>query len=354
MGKFLKKNWFVVLIAVVFIGFVSYYIYDTNKGKLKGKQSNGEDVVFEVDGKDTTASSFYDELYKSNGSNALTTLFKKAVADASVKTTSDIKDTAKKQAESIRSNYQSQYGDSYETYLKSNLESTGYTDLEEYLIEQQKINQVTADYAKKNFKDLQIRQISYILVKFENSDSPAAEATDDEKSRMQAVDDELAKGTDFAKVATDHSEDTSTASKGGDLGVIDKNASTLDSTFLSTALSLKEGEVSDWVRSDQFGYFKIKCTAASAKTLENNYADSDEDPYVSLIENYDSTLENTAIWQKADELGIKFDDKDVEKKIKKAFNQNTSDKAKATASPEASASPAATSTPAPTASAAAQ
>ena len=39
MGKFLKKNWFVVLVATLFIGVVGYYIYDTNKGKLKGKKA---------------------------------------------------------------------------------------------------------------------------------------------------------------------------------------------------------------------------------------------------------------------------------------------------------------------------
>ena len=48
MGKFLKKNWFVVLVATLFIGVVGYYIYDTNKGKLKGKKANGEDVVYEI------------------------------------------------------------------------------------------------------------------------------------------------------------------------------------------------------------------------------------------------------------------------------------------------------------------
>ena len=65
MGKFLKKNWFVVLVATLFIGVVGYYIYDTNKGKLKGKKANGEDVVYEINGNDTTASAFYDELYSS-------------------------------------------------------------------------------------------------------------------------------------------------------------------------------------------------------------------------------------------------------------------------------------------------
>ncbi len=319
MGKFLKKNWFVVLVATLFIGVVGYYIYDTNKGKLKGKKSNGEDVVYEINGEDTTASQFYDDLYSSSGTSSVTALFKQAVADAAIDTTSEMKDNAKTQAESIKSNYESNYGTDYESYLANDLASTGYDDLEEYLIEVQKINQISAEYAKKNFEDLNIRQVSYILVKFEDSSDPADEATEDEQSRMDAVDKALKDGTDFATVAEEHSEDSSTASDGGNLGVIDKNTTSLDSTFLSTSLALKEGEVSDWVRSDSFGYFKIMCTASTQETLENNNTDSD--PYLSLVQNYDTTLENTAIWEKAQELGIDFKgNEDMEKAIKTAFN----------------------------------
>ena len=188
MGKFLKKNWFVVLLTICFTAIITFYIYDTNKDKLKGKTANGEDVVYEVDGVDKTADAFYDELYQENGTSNLITLFKKAVADASVSTTSSIKETASSQAASIRSSYQSSYGSSYESYLQSDLLSTGYSDLEEYLIEQQKINQVSADYAKEHFDDLSIRQVSYILIKFDDTNNPTQDPTDAEKKKMDAVD----------------------------------------------------------------------------------------------------------------------------------------------------------------------
>lgn len=139
MGKFFKKNWFVILVVILFAGISIYYIYDTNKGKLKGKSSSGKDVVYEVDGEDKTADDFYDELYKSNGTTSVVSLFKQAVADQSVSTTSAMKDTAKTQAASIRSSYSTNYGTSADTQLASDLKSTGYTDLEEYLIEAQKI-----------------------------------------------------------------------------------------------------------------------------------------------------------------------------------------------------------------------
>ena len=319
MGKFLKKNWFVVLLTICFTAIITFYIYDTNKDKLKGKTANGEDVVYEVDGVDKTAETFYDELYQENGTSNLITLFKKAVADASVSTTSSIKETASSQAASIRSSYQSSYGSSYESYLQSDLLSTGYSDLEEYLIEQQKINQVSADYAKEHFDDLSIRQVSYILIKFDDTNNPTQDPTDAEKKKMDAVDAALKEGKSFSDAAIEFSEDTSTASTGGDLGVIDKNSSALDTNFLEASLALKEGEVSEWVRSDSFGYFKIMVTASTPETLEANNPSSD--PYVSHVQNYDTTLENTAIWEKASELGIDFSgNEEVEAAVKKYFN----------------------------------
>lgn len=339
MGKFLKKNWFVVLVAALFIGVVGYYIYDTNKGKLKGKSKDGEDVVYEIAGQDVTASSFYDDLYTSSGSSSLTTLFKQAVADAAISTTSDMKDTASSQAASIRSNYESNYGTGYESYLESDLASTGFTDLEEYLIEVQKVNQIAADYAKANFDDLNIRQVSYILISFDDTSNPTDEPTKDEQSKMDAVDKALKDGDDFADVASEYSEDSSTAEDGGNLGVIDKNTSSLDSSFQTAALALKEGEVSDWVRSDSFGYFKIMCTASTAETLEAN--NTDDDPYLSLVQNYDTTLENTAIWAKAEELGMDFKGNDeIESAIKNAFgisDDTDKEETEATAESEATA-----------------
>ena len=321
MGKFLKKNWFVMLVVAIFLAISVYYIYDTNKGKLKGKQTNGEDVVYSIDDDDTTASEFYETLFKTNGSNAQLTLFKRAVADASISTTNEIKDAAAKQAESIIANYKNSYGANYEAKLLTDMASTGYTDLEEYLIQQQKVNQLTAEYAKEHFDELKIRQVSYILIKFTDRNNPTAEPTEDEAARMKAVDDELAAGDDFATVASKHSEDTSTSVNGGVLGVIDKNTSTLDAAFLEASLALNEGEVSKWVRSSNFGYFRIIANATTQAKLEEVAGDN---PYLTLVQNYDTTLSNQALWAKAQELGIDFKgNTELENSIKKAMGINT-------------------------------
>ena len=317
MGTFLKKNWFVSLIVVFFLGMTIFYIYDTNKGKLKGKTAGGEDVVYSIGDSDVTASQFYDSMYKSGGSSTLANLFQRAVADSAVKTTNEMKDSAKAQAQSIISNYSSNYGANYESYLKADLASTGFSDLEEYMLFQQKMDSIAADYAKANFDDLKIRRISYILIKFDDSNNPTEQPTEAEAAKMKAVDDALA-SREFADVASEFTEDESAKESGGDLGVIDKNTSTLDSSFFEAAMALGEGEVTDWVRSSNFGYFKIKCTAATAETLEAGYEDSD--PYVALITGYDSTLALDALWAKAEEIGFDFKgNEEIEKQIRTSF-----------------------------------
>ena len=319
MLNFLKKNWFVGLIVLVFTGFSIFYIYDTNKGKLKGKTVNGEDVVYSINDEDVTISQFYDDLYKKSGTDSLLTLFEGAVANAGITTTNEIKDNAEEQASTIIASFQSQYGDAYEDYLKSALAETGYTNLVDYLIVSEKINQITADYAKANFEDLKIRDISYILIRFENPGEPTDEPTEDEKARMKAVDDALASGKEFGIVASEFSEDSTTASNGGKLGVIDKNSS-LDTSFLEAALSLQDGETSDWIKSavDDFGYFRIINNASTQATLENMYLDSD--PYLELVQTNDASLGNAAIWTKAQELGVDFKgNEDIEKEIKDYF-----------------------------------
>ena len=90
MSKFLKKYWFVGLVVLLFVCAIGYYIYDTNKDKLRGKSSGGEDVVYSINGQDKTVSAFYDDLYKASGASTATQLFEMAVADESAETTDDM------------------------------------------------------------------------------------------------------------------------------------------------------------------------------------------------------------------------------------------------------------------------
>lgn len=329
MNSFIKKNWFVSLLIVVFAVISVYYIYDTNKGKLKGKTSGGEDVVYSIGDSDVTASKFYDAMFENGGTAVLYQTFVKAVAEQAVETTDEMKTNAEAQESSVISNYASNYPTNYKEMLNSQLKSLGYKgydDLAQYLIDHTKQLEIVSDYAESHFDDLKIRNISYLLVKFEDTASPEGEPTEDEQSRMNDVDAAFAEGKTFAEVAANFSEDTSTASSGGVLGTVDVNTTTLDQSFLNGALALKEGEISDWIYSENFGYFRIQCNAATPESLEKVYREqnslTDEvevaksDIYSSLTSSYDTTLENVALWEKGQEIGITFNDPDMEAKLK--------------------------------------
>ena len=80
MSKFIKENWFVSLLVVVFAIVTAYYIIDSNKGKLKGKTVDGQDIVYSIADENVSANAFYDELYQKNGAAAVSYLFTKDVA----------------------------------------------------------------------------------------------------------------------------------------------------------------------------------------------------------------------------------------------------------------------------------
>lgn len=316
MGNFIKKNWFVSLVVLMLCGVTLFYIVDTNKGKLKGKTANGEDVVYEINGKDITTSQYYDQLFQNSGISAVSTLFRQSVADQSVEVTDEITTFAKEQAEAIIQSYQTQYPTNYKEVLAEALQQSGYAgyeDLEKYLADYKKQEVMTVNYAKEHFDELQIRNVSYLLLKYENDTPNTTDTpTEDEKKRMDAVDAAFAAGDDFATVAKNFSEDASTAETGGVLGTIDNKVTTLDEDFLKAALALKEGEVSDWVHSANFGYFRIKNNASTYGSLvafekeQNQTEVLDTDPILSLTNGYDVNLPTRALFDAAEKVGFDF------------------------------------------------
>ena len=98
MGKFLKENWFVALVAVFFIAISVYFAYDQNKDKLPGKSVSGKDVVFSVAGENFTADDLYEELAKTNFDGEIYMSFYTTLLDQAVPTTDEMKTENKNSA----------------------------------------------------------------------------------------------------------------------------------------------------------------------------------------------------------------------------------------------------------------
>lgn len=264
----LKKNWFVVLIAIIFIGFSIFCVYDTNKGKLPTKQVGGQDVVASL-GNDIniTADDLYNKMYEGGGQNLVLLKTQAAIFDEAIKTDDAIKADAeniKAYLESEASNYASQYGMDQVEALQEVLGQYGYTvnELDYFCLIQAKLGKMQEDYINANLETLfkplveenQGRIVSHILVKFADVNNPTAEETKIYEEIKAKLGDNPSLET-FEAVAKEYAQygDTGSAQEGGYLGYMDKNTSYVDS-FKQAALKTEAGNYTGWVKESNTSY----------------------------------------------------------------------------------------------------
>jgi peptidyl-prolyl cis-trans isomerase C len=109
------------------------------------------------------------------------------------------------------------------------------------------------DKHKEEFKTPEMVKASHILIKV----NPSASAEEKKKAKEKAEDilKKIKSGQDFAKLASEFSDDPGSKTKGGDLGFFAKGR--MIKPFEDAAFSLKPGEISGVVET-QFGYHIIK------------------------------------------------------------------------------------------------
>jgi peptidyl-prolyl cis-trans isomerase D len=128
---------------------------------------------------------------------------------------------------------------------------------------------VEAAYQERldQFEQPERRRLAHVLIRVPATGGSAAE--DGAKAKAEAVLQRVkAAGTDFAQVAREVSEDPSTATRGGELGLVSRGE--LGPPFEPLTFDLKAGEVAGPLRS-RFGYHVIKVldiTPGSKKELK--------------------------------------------------------------------------------------
>jgi len=98
---------------------------------------------------------------------------------------------------------------------------------------------------------------AFLSGKLQNIIAEDKELNEDAEKRAQSVLEEIRKGADFAETAKKHSEDTETASQGGDLGFIAKGMMVPE--FEDAAYKLSVDQVSDPIKT-VYGYHILKVT----------------------------------------------------------------------------------------------
>jgi peptidyl-prolyl cis-trans isomerase C len=123
-------------------------------------------------------------------------------------------------------------------------------------------DQHKAEYERVHARHILVRMAgSAIPVKPGQKDLSADEAL----AKAQELRKKLAAGADFAALAGAESDDSTTGSRGGDLGFFGHGQ--MVPSFEQAAFAMKAGDISDPVRS-QFGYHIIKVEAREAKAFE--------------------------------------------------------------------------------------
>ena len=314
-----KKYWFICVIAVALLIFIGIYAADSYKNReitVSSKQIDGKYVVYTVDGEPVYADDFYDRLYTAVGQTQAVVAYERAIFDAGIETTDEMKNNAASYAASILSSYS-------QDYILSSLKTMGYTngldDLTQYYIDAQKQDKLIRDYVTANTDDYVLpvlgtngRIIYHILIMcdttpvydeegniVEYTANPTMEQTAALNNVLEYLKDEN-KSLEYA--AYQFSEDTGSKENGGYIGAInEENAEKYDQMFAKAALMLNEDEISDIVVS-QFGYHIIKNAGSSVEKAINDYY------FLSELENSNPELALKAIMEKGEELGFVIKD----------------------------------------------
>jgi peptidyl-prolyl cis-trans isomerase D len=168
---------------------------------------------------------------------------------------------------------------------------------------------------KKRFTTPEQRTASHILITKAQGAKPAEEAA--AKAKAEAVLAEVRKNpADFAAIAKSQSQDAESASRGGDLGPIERG--TFGKSMEDAIYGLKEGEISGIVPSE-FGYHIIKLTSIKPQT-QKSLADAKDEiaaevkksklskKYSELAEQFNNSVyeQSDSLKPTADKLGLKI------------------------------------------------
>lgn len=316
MAEILKKNWFVVLIAVLLCGFAIYYVWDTTKDFVKGKSVDGKDVIASIDNYDLTADDLYGEIERFSVSQ-LYYRFRNAVIEQTItEETDEMKENADKLKENLEAQAQSSSSYSADELISNMLESVGLEsdELDRFCMLAQKESVMQRNYVEKNYDTLmKAVKDAHIISMIEINVSDADALSDDETETKEKIDAALKKGTAFAEVAADYTQSTQT-NENGLYGYVDSEteaSSTLTDDMLKAALALKEGETSSWIKVSGDSGDKLILIYADVVGKDNIKASKDSDVWSSLVSaliNRNSTLASEILFDAADQLEITFTD----------------------------------------------
>lgn len=331
MSEFLKKYWFVCLIAVGMVGILIYYSMELNKYNVSSKKVDGKDVVASTSLGDYTSEDMFDN-YQSFNQSLLYYMYQDAVVNQAVEATSAMTEEAKTNARNLDANMKADASNKTYYSIISQLAGFGYEGenaVEDYCMTSLKLQELERNYVNDHmdeYKDVlktNPKEISIITM----SVSDPENLTEDEKSKQESIDKAIADSS-FAEAATSFSEDAATAANKGYFGYADDNTTTLDQSVRDAIKDLKAGEVSDWITvSDQQSgtstLYKVEVEETDFEKIFNSENKETARGILNALLSASQGLEVKTVQNAAKDLDITFENDEVKEKVESYIEAQT-------------------------------
>ncbi len=285
----------------------------------KAKLKNGEEVAVKINSKNITADDLYKELKRKYAKNIIIDMIDKKIFDEIYKDNEEIEEKVKNQLEYLKSSY----NDNWSTTLKN----AGYEDEDQLKDEMRLSYQRTKaidDYLKDNISDKEIKEYyeneyvgdisaSHILIKV-STDGEDGLSDEDAKKKATDLINQLNEGADFATLAKENSDDTGSATNGGDLGYFNKGQ--MVEEFEKAAFDLGVNEYTKEPVKTTYGYHIILKTGEKDKEELDKVKDKIKGNLLTKKKEDAKTEINTL-----DEIRKKYGLKFKDSKLKKIYNE---------------------------------
>ena len=323
----MKKKKYMIALGCLLLT-ISFF---TTGCKQEIEVKDGSKVAVSVKGGKITATEYYEQI-KENNISTLVDMIDKALLEEKYPTTDEEDTEVETQISQLKANYSDE--DTLNTILTQYFGVQDLDELEEVLRLEYKRNEAVEDYIAENIKDDEIKKYynenifgqvkaSHILIIPSVSD----DATDDEIEEAEAkalktakeVIKKLKKGEDFSKLAKKYSQDTATATNGGNLGYFD-----LDEMVDEFSAAVKELDIDEYTKEPvktSYGYHIIIKTGEKDKaTLEESEDDIREKITLQRLDE-DPTLYYQTLIDIREANNIKWNDTVLEKQYNELMEQ---------------------------------
>jgi foldase protein PrsA len=288
-------------------------------GCSSAKLKSGESKAVELGSKYITSNTYYDAI-KSTNISRLVDMIDHKLLDKKYPTD----DTETKEVESEITKMKSNYSNNESGFLSAIQSYFGVSteaELKTLLRLEYKRNLAVKDYLTDNLTKAEIQnyydtevigdiKCSHILIKVSSSDSATdAEKTAAEKkalAKAESIIKKLDNGAKFSDMAKKYSEDSGTASNGGDLGYVKKDE--MDSDFMAALEKLSDGKYSETPVKTQYGYHIIYRVKQKAKASLKSLTSTIKTTLVSNKLSADAALHYKTLVKIREKAGIKFND----------------------------------------------